>query len=402
MKLIKIVLNQLFENKTRALITLLSVLIFCALFLFALVDIKVNYEEKLKAIKDMPNNQVILNRRDFFEKETALTDKTVVYSTTTELSTGQSIDISVVSDNFLMAGIPVYTSVHDGYIVIDEITILHGSFDFEEITNPIVIDLDTSLKRFKRENSIGSKMLITINDVPVEFEVAAVINNTRENFILKSYLIDTNQYEENRVFTSRAYIRESDYMTYSAQIPRYEYAQVVYTEMVDSDDVKLLYQSLGIDYSTYASRINSYNEYKDEITQTYRNSILSNVLIIGIVLIAFLVFYVINVFSSLQKTKTDISYMKTIGVNEKTQLKIILLNWIVLISSGFLITFIGVFIMFRVIEGSKIWSYLGFYSQLGLMLLALLLVLTVLIVLPLSTRFISKMNYAKHKMGIED
>ena len=71
----------------------------------------------------------------------SLTEKKVVFSSTTEFSTGQSIDVSVVSDDFFIGGIPVNTSVHSGYLVTDDVVVLHGSLSFTDIVNPIVLDL---------------------------------------------------------------------------------------------------------------------------------------------------------------------------------------------------------------------------------------------------------------------
>ena len=401
MRLLKITINHLLGYKARGLITLTSVVMFCSLVLFAFTDTKVNYEIKLAAIKDAPKNQVILDRVQFWNNMQSLTEKKVVFSSTTEFSTGQSIDVSVVSDDFFIGGIPVNTSVHSGYLVTDDVVVLHGSLSFTDIVNPIVLDQQTSLKKFKRENSIGSKMVLIIDETSIEFEVAAVIKDTRESTVLKNYLKETNQYKEERVFNSRAFIREQDFSRYSTTPPRYEYAQVIFGYDVQKEDVKALFSDLGIDYDAYTSVIHSYNEYRNEISSSYKNSIVSNIILLGVVLIAFVVIYIINVFSSLQKIKTDISYMKTIGVNQKTQYKLIVLSWILLILIGFMLGFSGMLVFFRVSVGSLIWNYFGYYSLVSLCLFVLLLSLTLMIVLPSTKRFINKVHHAKHKMGIE-
>ncbi|MDY0210130.1 MAG: hypothetical protein RBQ91_01815 [Acholeplasma sp.] len=401
MRLLKITIHQLLSYKARALITLTSVIMFCSLCLFSLTDIKVNYEARLLAIKDMPKNQVILNRGLFLKNMQSLAEKKVVYSSVFGLSTGQSITIDVVSDDFYIGGIPVQTSGHQGYLVTDDVEVLHGSLSFEEIDNPIVLDQQTSLKRFMRENSIGSKMILIIDDTPIEFEVAAVIKDTREASIYKEYLIETNQYVEGRVLNSRAFIMEKDFLKYSVNPPRYEYAQVIFDHEVQTEDVKALFNDLGVDYDAYTSRIGSYNEYHDEISSMYKNAILSNIFVIGIVLIAFIVIFVLNLLNSLQKIKTDISYMKTIGINQKTQYKLIVLSWILLITGGFILSYVGMFIFFRVNNGSSIWHYFNYYNLVSLCMIVLLLILTLMIVLPATKRFLNKVHHAKHKMGIE-
>ena len=88
--------------------------------------------------------------------------------------------------------------------------------------------------------------------------------------------------------------------------------------------------------------------------------------------------------------------MKTIkGVNQKTQYKLIVLSWILLILIGFMLGFSGMLVFFRVSVGSLIWNYFGYYSLVSLCLFVLLLSLTLMIVLPSTKRFINKVHHAK-------
>ena len=113
-------------------------------------------------------------------------------------------------------------------------------------------------------------MVLIIDETSIEFEVAAVIKDTRESTVLKNYLKETNQYKEERVFNSRAFIREQDFSRYSTTPPRYEYAQVIFGYDVQKEDVKALFSDLGIDYDAYTSVIHSYNEYRNEISSSYK------------------------------------------------------------------------------------------------------------------------------------
>ena len=156
MNIFKVVLKQYLENKSRTLLSLVIVILLASLMLFVFADLNIDYRNKFKSIKKMPNDHLILDNGVFFEKEEELRNNyNVSFYQPNYMQIGQSIDVALVSDDFFMHGIPYQHDVLVSYKNIFENQVLYGDLkredeEGEKIVNPIVIDETTSLKRFNK------------------------------------------------------------------------------------------------------------------------------------------------------------------------------------------------------------------------------------------------------------
>lgn len=408
MNIFKIVLKQYLENKSRTLLSLVIVILLASMMLFAFADLNIVYKNKLKSIDNMPKEHLILDNGVFFEKEEDLINNyNVSFYQPHYLQIGQSIDVALVSDNFFTHGIPYPYDVFVSYKNIFENHVLYGDLEGEDeggekIVNPIVIDETTSLKRFNKMDTVGRTMILNVDGLDVVFTVIAVIKETpvRQNYLEYYKTLNREEYVED-IGHSQAFVFESDIKKMTDKKINYSLAQIVGDSQLTEDEVKEILANLDLDYKENYSAIASYLLYEKGIKSDYSNSIISNIVILAIVFIAFIIIFLINLFHGLRKNKQEISYMKTIGVAQKTQIKIVLFNWLFIILSGLIISLIITTPTLFIIHGTDFFISLKIYAFVLLGLLLGLSILTVSIVVPISKSFIKKTPNTLFKMNEE-
>ncbi len=408
MKLLSVVLKQYLGNITRTLLSLLIVVLLASLMLFAIADINLVYENKIKSIKNMPKSHLILDGGVFRGKEEVLkNDYDASFYLPNYMQIGQSINVALVSDNFFAHGIPYQFDVFVSYKNVFDTKVLYGNLNKEdeegnEIVNPIIIDETTALKRFRKLDAVGRKIILNIKETDVTFTVIAVIKETpvRQNYLNHHRSLNREEIIEDLGY-SQAFVFESDINKLTDKKTNFTLAQIVGDNKLKEEQINEILADLEIDYKEKYYLVDSYLLYEKVIRSDYRNSIYSNLVVLGVVFIAFMVIFLINLFHGLRKNRQDISYMKTIGVAQKTQLNIVLLHHLLIILGGLILSVIISIIIIFSIHGSGFIRAINYYIFVLLALLFGLSSLTMLIVYPVAKRFIKNTPNTLFRMDEE-
>lgn len=408
MNIFKVVFKQYLENKSRTLLSLVIVILLASLMLFVFADLNIGYKNKFKRIEKMPKNHLILDNGVFFGKEDDLKyNYNVSFYQPNYMQISQSIDVALVSDDFFTHGTPYPYDVFVSSKNVFENHVLYGDLDgddeeSERIINPIVIDETTSLKRFNKMDTVGRTMILNVDGIDVVFTVIAVIRETpvRQNYLEYLKTLNREEYIED-IGRSQAFVFESNINKLTNKTTKFSLAQIVSDNKLTEDETNEILINLDIDYKGRYYDIASYSLYEKSIKTDYNNSIISNVIILTIVFIAFIIIFLINLFHGLRKNKQEISYMKTIGVAQKTQIKIVLFNWLIIILSGIIISLIITTPTLLIIHGIDFFISIKIFTFVLSGLLLGLSLLTISIVVPISMSFIKKTPYTLFRMDEE-
>lgn len=404
MNIFKIVIKQCIESISKTILFILIVILLASLMLFAVTDIEITLRGKLVSIEQMPKTHLILDNGVFRGNETFLINNyEVSFYRSNYLSTGQSIQISVVSDNFFSHGIPFYYEANSPYRNVFETNLLYGDLDITDIENPIVIDETTALKRYQRLNAVNEQMILIINNQSVVFNVVAIIKETPERLNNIQYALNHGvENPEDYISFSNAYIFDSSFTQITGSTMDYTTVQIIFDNPMNEHQIKAILTDLDIDLKEEYYTVHSYLLYKTEILENYKNSILSNIIILSVVAIAFTVIFIINLMHGLKKNKQDISYMKSIGVSKKTQLQLILTYWLTLIYTGMFISAFVSLVLLYVTHNKKMFDILGIYSIVFISLSVALTILSLLSIVPLSNKFINNTPNTLFRMDDEN
>lgn len=208
------------NKKIRLMILLTSLLVVDLIFLIVGTVTLVNtYREKQQYYNDIifyENSIVIKNTDNFKINDEHLTllydrfdyvnkdgqDFFYVNAKNTYNDERLEIEIHYASSTFINTGVIVEDGDNDRsfYCELQQVNLLYGDiFNDESTSYEIVIDLDTSILYFGKENSVGEILSTTIGD----FKVIGVVSNTIEREVFKK----ANGYKgEEWLYPTQAYV----------------------------------------------------------------------------------------------------------------------------------------------------------------------------------------------------
>ena len=207
-------------KKIKLLILLISIITIDLLFLcVGTISLTKAYKDKIKYYEDIvfyEKSVIIRNTNDFKMTEEHLNilnerfdyvnkcgeDFFHVDTKDTFNSERITIEIHFASSNFVNTGVVVEDSDSERFFYreLQKIDLLYGDvFNDESTLYEIVIDLDTSLLYFGKENSVGETLCTTIGD----FKVIGVVSNTIEREVSK----EANEYKGKEwLYPTQAYV----------------------------------------------------------------------------------------------------------------------------------------------------------------------------------------------------
>ena len=226
-----------------------------------------------------------------------------------ENGSSQPIDINPVSSNFIYTGVITYDRIYDEFIEFSpqKIELLYGkTFDDESDKFEIVIDLDTSLLCFGKENSVGE----FINTKYGKFEIIGVVSNTQERELTK----EINDYKgAERIYDTYGYISHklAKKIIENGYSYNYEYAieEIIISDKEKSSNeikhiVEILFNIPEDDLFTITTRDKLLDLYTYEINvKTNILYIVSSALILSALIGGLLFFKVFNEYKKLSVTK---------------------------------------------------------------------------------------------------
>lgn len=286
---IKNLLKHLKNPKTKFIFYACSIVIL-SLFLYAIISVEVSNNSKLNKIEDLPKHLAVIDTSVYPNSSEIEVSKykSIEYTTRNLISVSQNVVVDVITPGLLEIGLPVYHDPGTSIYNIEPVEILYieTELDVSEIDNPIIIDEITSLTKFQRLDSIGERMIVYIDDIPVNFQVYAVIKETRERLNLIEFVSDNDLPDEvnlNAVGYSHAYIFEETYIELVGTKPQYQLMIIDNEVDFQTDEIGSLLNVLDADVSAYPY-INglSINQlYGKEIEIEYMNSMVTNIVVVS-------------------------------------------------------------------------------------------------------------------------
>ena len=311
MHIYKNLLKHLKNPKSKFMFYACSIVIL-GLFLYAIISVEMNKNSKLNKIEDLPKNLAVIDTSvypNFPENETSKY-KSIEYTTRNLISVSQNVVVDIITPGLLEIGLPVYHDPGSSIYNIEPIEILHieTELDFSEIDNPIIIDEITSLTKFQRLDSVGEQMIVYIENVPVNFQVYAVIKETRERLDLIEFVSHNGLPDEvnlNAVGYSHAYIFEETYIELVGTKPQYQLMIVDNEVEFQTDEIGSLLNVLDVDVSNYPyiNGISINQLFRKLIEIEYMNSMVTNIVVVSAISVVLILTTV--VISKKMSTKTD-------------------------------------------------------------------------------------------------
>ncbi len=402
MKIIKTSLKHLLNNKHRLIFFITGFSAIASLFIYAMFSVDINKNLKFKEISDLPKNIAIIDKSVYSNISIDKIEETnqIEYTTRNLISSSQGVMLDVISPGLLDIGFPVYHNAMSSYFNIDNIELLYieNNLELSNIEYPIIIDDITSIKLFQRKNSIGEKITIFIDDNEILFQVYAVIKETRERLDLLQYTKGNDlpdEINEDAVGYSHAYMFEETYVNITESKPNYSLIVIKSDTNLNLEKTKNLLEYIdtsSYEYPYYPG-LNIYELYETRFNLEFKNSMLSNLVLLGIISVVFILILINGIIYNLKESNYDIANLKILGVNKNSIFRWFIYHWLIQLIISFIIGFIITITILSIKYNVVFYQNINIYFKYLLITIFSNTVLVLILAIPITYIFIRKNQF---------